>query len=183
MAASGLRVGYAKVTGTGAGGDFWWLRDAGADPVLDFTDVGFPSTYLVGPQQIEEIMISLVRHVASAGVDAMVLEIADGVLQCETAALLDTPSFAQTVGGIVLAAADSMGALAGVDCVRKRPTPLLALSGVLTASPLQIREAKETTGLPILDREELATAEVAMELLGQAQHHLERTRSDWMGAA
>ena len=35
MVTAGLRVGYAKVTGTGAGGDIWWLKDAGADPVLE----------------------------------------------------------------------------------------------------------------------------------------------------
>src|SRR2546430_9351468 len=31
-----LRVGAAKVTGTGAGGDPWLLTDAGASLVLDF---------------------------------------------------------------------------------------------------------------------------------------------------
>jgi len=183
LIAAGLRVGYAKVTGTGAGGDFWWLKDAGADPVLDFTDVGWPSTYLVGPEQIEKALVSLVGHVASHGVDAMVLEIADGVLQGETAALLKSPKFEKLVGGIVLAAQDSMGAAAGVNWLRERPTPLLALSGVLTAAPLQIKEARDATGLPTYNREDLASPKVAMKLLGQAQHHLDTKSSGWIGAA
>ena len=183
LIASGLSVGYAKVTGTGAGGDYWWLKDAGADPVLDFTDVGMASTYLASPEQVEGALVSLVGHVASHGVDAVVIEIADGVLQRETAALLSSATFARVVGGIVLAAQDSMGALAGVRWLRERSTPVLALSGVLTAAPLQIVEARDATGLPIHDREGLASPETAMGLLGRAQHQLKRKASGWMGAA
>ena len=180
---AGLRVGYAKVTGTGAGGDYFWLRDAGAEPVLDFTDVGAPSTYLMPLEQVEHTMTVLVNHLAHSGVDAMVLEIADGVLQAETAALLNGSVFSRLVGGIVMAAQDSMGAMAGYHWLRERPTPVLALSGVLTAAPLQIAEARAATGLPIHDREGLATAAVAMDLLGRAQQHLDSRASGWMGAA
>ncbi len=180
---AGLRAGYAKITGTGAGGDYFWMKDAGADPVLDFTDVGYPSTYKLGVQEVESTLLSLMNHVTHHGVDAMVLEIADGVLQSETAALLSGDTFARHIGGIVLAAQDSMGAVAGTNWLRERPVPLLALSGVLTAAPLQIGEAREATGLPIYDREGLATPSVAMDLLGQAQHHLDTRMSSWIGAA
>jgi hypothetical protein len=183
LIAAGLRVGYAKVTGTGASGDFWWLKDAGADPVLDFTDVGLVSTYKVGPEELEGILVSLVRHVAAHGVDAIVLEIADGVLQRETAALLDGTAFSRIVGGIVMAAQDSMGAVAGVNWLRQRETPLLALSGLMTAAPLQITEARDATGLPVHDREGLALPEVAVDLLGKAQQHMDAKASGWMGAA
>src|SRR5262245_2832790 len=145
LIAAGLRVGYAKVTGTGASGDYWWLKDAGADPVLDFTDVGLVSTYRATPEQVDGAFVSLVHHVAAHGVDAMVLEIADGVLQRETAALLEGAAFSRLVGGIVMAAQDSMGAVAGVNWLRKRSTPILALSGLLTAAPLQISEARDAT--------------------------------------
>src|SRR5262245_48567928 len=50
---AGARVGFAKVTGTGAGGDTWRLVDAGAHPVLDFLDAGYVSTYCVPVAQIE----------------------------------------------------------------------------------------------------------------------------------
>jgi hypothetical protein len=172
LAAAGCRVGYAKVTGTGAGGDYWLLRDAGAEPVLDFTDAGVPTTYLLSPEEVERTMVSLINHVAHHGVDAVILEIADGILQRETAALVNGPTFASSVGGIVLAAQDSMGAMAGWSWLRERRTPVLALSGVLTAAPLQIREAREATKLPIYDRETLATPDVAMRILGEAQHRM-----------
>jgi hypothetical protein len=177
LIAAGSRVGYAKITGTGAGGDYWWLRDAGADPVLDFTDAGVPTTYLLTAAEVEATMVSLVNHVARLGVDAMVLEIADGILQRETAALLSSATFASLVGGVLLAAQDSMGALAGVQWLRERPAPLLALSGVLTSAPLQIAETRAATGLPVYDRDALASREVALDLLGQAQRHLDGNTS------
>ena len=59
-----------KVTGTGAGGDTWLLRDAGADPVLDFTDAGHVSTYLLPEAEVERTFVTLVAHLAASGVDA-----------------------------------------------------------------------------------------------------------------
>lgn len=171
LIAAGSRVGYAKITGTGAGGDFWSLSDAGADPVVDFTDLGVPSTYLLATDEVEATMVGLVNYVAFTGVDAMVLEIADGILQRETAALVSGAVFGRLVDGVVLAAQDSMGALAGFQWLRERATPLLALSGLLTAAPLQIVEAGEATGLPVYDRDALATVDVALDLLTQARHH------------
>ena len=175
LAAGGLRVGYAKVTGTGAGGDTWLLKDAGANPVLDFTDAGLASTYMASPEEIDGVLVTLIAHIARQGVDAIVLEIADGIFQRETAALLRSSLFARFVGGTVLAARDSMGASAGAESLRAVSMPVLALSGLLSASPLQCAEAKAATGLPVYTREGLATAGNAMEIIGRAQrpsaHH------------
>lgn len=173
LIAAGLRVGYAKVTGTGAGGDTWLLKDAGADPVLDFTDVGLASTYLVSPEEIDEVLVTLIAHIAQQGVDAIVVEIADGIFQRETAALLRSPMFNRLVGGTVLAARDAMGASAGVNWLRAQSRPVLAVSGLLSASPLQSAEVKEATGLPVYNRDDLAVASTAMGLIGPAQRKSE----------
>lgn len=169
LIAAGLRAAYAKITGTGAGGDTWLLKDAGADPVFDFVDAGMPTTYLATPEEIDGVLMTLVAHIAQAGVDAIVLEVADGVFQRETAALLRSPVFAQLVGGIVLAARDAMGASAGVAWLSNQTTPVLALSGLLSAAPLQSIEAKLATGLAVYNREGLAMASTAVELIGAAQ--------------
>lgn len=149
-----LKVGAAKVTGTGAGGDRWTLVDAGANPALDFTDAGYASTYRVPPSQVESIMALLCGHLAAEKVEFIVLEIADGLFQEETAHLLASPTFAKLVDGIVFAAGDAMGALAGVEWLRRRHLPVLAVSGLLTASPLASREAA-ATGLPVISQPEL----------------------------
>jgi hypothetical protein len=169
---AGLQVGYAKITGTGAGGDTWLLKDAGAHPVLDFTDAGLVSTYLVPPPQIERVFVTLIAHLTAAQVDAVVLELADGVLQSETAALLVSPMFRETVGGILFAACDSMGALAGSTWLKSKDLPVIGLGGVLTASPLQVTESSKETGLPVWSRQALARQRTAMRILAKAQERV-----------
>lgn len=166
---AGLNVGYAKVTGTGAGGDTWLLRDAGADPVLDFTDAGFVSTYLISSEELQRVFSTLVTHVARAGVDVIVLEVADGLLQQETAELLDSKVFRDVVGGVLFAASDAMGALAGYTLLQNRNLPVLGLAGVLTASPLQCEESLKITGLEIFSRTALAQPKTAVDLLGRIE--------------
>lgn len=146
---SGLKVGAAKVTGTGAGGDLWSMLDAGAFPVLDFTDAGVASTYLASGAVVERVMRTLLAHLRKSEVDVIVLEIADGLLQPETSGLLRSSFFAENVDGIVFAASDSLGAAAGVDWLRSHSLPVLAVSGVLSVSPLAMREAQAATGLPV----------------------------------
>ncbi len=170
LIAAGLRVGYAKATGTGAGGDVGWLEDAGADPVLDFTDVGMASTYLAQLEDLEQGMETLMATITAKGADAILVEVADGVLQRETAALLQSETFNRCIDAVILAAQDSMGATAGVDWLRRRcARPVLAMSGVLSASPLQETEAKAATGLEVFSRERLSDPAIAMKLLARAQ--------------
>ena len=161
----GLDVGYAKVTGTGAAGDPGLLRDAGASPVLDFTDVGYAATYRLSPAVIESLFRDLIAHEEAAGVDAIVLEIADGLLQAETAALLESESFRSLTDGVLFAAGESMGAAAGSDWLRAKGLPLRGISGRLSASPLQVREATDATGLPVYGLSDLDDPATAAKVL------------------
>jgi len=151
LVATGRRVGAAKVTGTGAGGDAWFLSVSGADPVYDFTSVGLPSTYRAGEAAVEAAHRQLVGHLAAADVDAVVLEVADGVYQHETAFLLRSRAFVESVDGVVFAATDALGAAGAVRHIADLDLPLLAISGVVSASPLAAREARAATGLPVID--------------------------------
>jgi dethiobiotin synthetase len=166
---AGLNVGYAKVTGTGAGGDTWLLHDAGAHPVIDFTDAGLVSTYLISSDELQRVFATLVTHVARAGVDVIVLEVADGLLQKETADLLGSDLFRDVVGGVLFASADAMGALAGYTLLQSLNLPILGLAGVLTASPLQCEESLKVTGLEIFSRTALAQPKTAVKILGQIE--------------
>ncbi len=161
----GLRVGYAKVTGTAAAGDPSLVLDAGADPVLDFTDAGFASTYRLTKGTVEAIFRDLVGHVAEAQVDGILIEVADGLFQAETASLLESDSFRALVDQIIFAAPESMGATAGSAWLRERDLPLVALSGVLASSPLQAREAREQTGLPVYGLEDLLDPSTAAKIV------------------
>jgi hypothetical protein len=168
LAASGRRVGAAKVTGTGAGGDLWLMSDAGAHPVLDFTHAGLPSTYRASLHDVETLVETLVDHLVAAGVEAIVLEVADGVCQAETAALLGSVTFRETVDAVVFAASDALGAAHGAETVERHGLPLLAVSGALTASPLAIREARRLLSVPVLDLEGLQDPDCLTAILDEA---------------
>ncbi|MCB1996751.1 MAG: DUF1611 domain-containing protein [Burkholderiaceae bacterium] len=165
LAASGLRVGAAKVTGTGSGGDVWSMTDAGARQVLDFTDAGMASTYLADTAQLAAAQQRLIDTLAAQGNDAVVFEVADGLLQRETGLLASSPAFADMVDAVVFAAGDAMGAAMGVGWLRQRGLPVRAASGLMTASPLAAREAAAATGLPVLDLAALSDVGVA-DVLG-----------------
>jgi len=152
------------VTGTGAGGDVWLLRDAGADPVLDFTAAGLASTYLAPLPVVEETFDLLRGHLAAACADVIVVEVADGVFQRETAELVAGARFRDAIDGVIFAAGDALGAIAGVSWLRERGVPVLAVSGVLSASPLAMREAERALDVPVLDLEALGAAEIAAAL-------------------
>lgn len=154
LVASGLKVGAAKVTGTGAGGDIWLMRDVGANPVLDFTDAG-PSTYRVSPKQVQEIMDTLISHLAAEGVEAIVLEVADGLFQDETSRLVSFLHFRQAIDGVLFATGSGLGAVAGMEWLRQYHVPIIGISGIVSASLLAIREAEKATKLAVFDLEML----------------------------
>ena len=164
LVAAGLRVGAAKVTGTGAGPDVWLLKDAGADPVLDFTDAGYVSTYRVPPIELEGVVELLTGRLTAAEVDCIVLEVADGIYQPETAELVASPAFVAAVDGVLFAARDALGAAAGADWLTRAGLPVMAVGGRLTASSLAMRETAFATGLPVLGTEDLADPDRAGEL-------------------
>jgi len=146
----GKKVAVGKVTGTGAGGDRWAYVDAGAHAVLDFTDFGHPSTYLLPDDQLTALLPAMVRALAERQPDIVVLELADGLFFPETAGLVESPAFADLVDDVVIAAGDAMGAEAGIRRLADRAITPVAVAGRMTSSPLAIREAKALTDAPIV---------------------------------
>jgi hypothetical protein len=159
LAKSGLKVGAAKITGTGAGCDRWAMVDAGAEVVLDFTDFGHASTYQVPVAETASILDAAVATLGREGCDVVVVELADGLLFPETAELVEHPRFSRLVSGLVLAAGDSMSAGYGAGWLTSRDLPLLALAGKLTSSPLMVREVEAACDVPVLALEELESGE------------------------
>lgn len=155
MARQGLKVGAAKVTGTGAGCDAWQIGDAGASFMLDFTDCGYASTYQVPAAECETIMETLVAQLCDSGAEAILLEVADGILQGETRALVTSAAFKRLVDNVIFAAGDAMGAAAGVRWLQDRGLNVIGVSGALTASPLAMRECESLVDVPLLDLDTL----------------------------
>ncbi|MCX7042507.1 MAG: DUF1611 domain-containing protein [Gammaproteobacteria bacterium] len=162
---AGLSVNALKITGTGAGGDLWQMKDAGAGMALDFTDAGHASTYRIGRSELIACFLELVAHGASTAPDAIVLEVADGLLQAETATLLRSLEFRSVVNVVLFAAGDALSAESGVRWLREEQLPVRLLSGLMSASPLAMAEAESATGLPVLTMAQLSRGETLVPLL------------------
>ena len=168
LSRAGYKVGTAKVTGTGSGGDFWAMVDAGAAEVVDFTDAGYSATYKVPLQQLESIMIDLVAHLTARQCDVILVEVADGILQEQNVDFIVSPVFTSLVDGIFFAAGEAMGATFGLDRLAAQGLPVRGLSGKLTASELLIREAERAIKVPIYRKDELSDPGKVGAILGIA---------------
>lgn len=154
---AGYRVGAAKLTGTGAGNDYWHMKDAGAVRVLDFADAGLATTYKAPMPALESAALALTSGLWEAGAEVAVVEIADGLFQQETAALVASRTLRQLVSGYVYAGESAASAALGVQWLRRQGCLVLGVSGLLSASPLAAREAETATGLACATRDLLAT--------------------------
>lgn len=165
---SGHRVGAAKLTGTGACGDFMAMTDAGAHTVCDFTDAGHVTTWGLSESRVANTARHLIGHLAMQGCDLAVVEIADGMFQRETAALAANPAASQLFDAVLFAAGDSAGAVAGAQAMRALGLNIVGLSGRLSASPLGSHEARMQSGLPVFGKPELENMEMTTLLPDQA---------------
>lgn len=166
---AGLRVHAGKATGTGAGGDPRLFADAGAERVLDFTDFGHASTYRLDLDRVVDLWTALVDELAApvpdGSPDVVLVEIADGIYQRETARLLADPAVRGRLDDVVFASRDALGAVAGIAALERQNLRVAAVSGVVTSSPLAARETAAAVGVPVVGTEELAQAPCARALL------------------
>lgn len=169
LARAGLKVASAKVTGTGSGGDLWTMVDAGSSQAIDFTDMGHASTAGLAAEQVERVALSLIGHVAAGDPDAIVVEVADGLLQRETAALLRSGAFRDAIDGVLFAAGDALGAVAGRDWLMRERLPVIGISGLLSASPLASREAAAALDCDVLSLDQLRDPALAPKLCFAAE--------------
>lgn len=136
----GVRVAAYKLTGSVCQNDRCEWSATGALDVRDFSDYGFPSTYLAPEDELVGLFETLVADAERLQPDLVVMEIADGILQRETRLLLGHEAIRRRSGGVVLAATCSAAALFGVEQVRALGHEVVAVSGVITNSPLFVRE-------------------------------------------
>lgn len=166
---AGFAVAALKGTGTGSFGDVNEYADAGAAFVGDFTDAGMVTTYLEPMERVKAGIDALLAEAQARGATVAVMEIADGIFQKETAALLADPGFVARMSGCIFACGDAVAAVGGVAVLAGQGLRLLCLTGLLSCSPLASAEARAMTGVAIVTRGGLMDPAVASGLLAQAQ--------------
>jgi hypothetical protein len=170
LARAGYAVAALKATGTGAFGDVQAYTDAGARFVADFTDAGMVSTYRQPLERIEAGVECLLDHATAHGCSIALVEFADGVFQHETAALLRSARTRARLDGIVFAAGDALGAAGGVAWLRNIELEPVAVTGMVSRSPLAAREAEAAANVRVVSRDELLDPAGATALLATVRH-------------
>lgn len=122
---------------------------------MDFTDVGMATTFRMPLDRIERGFDTLIATAAARGAEVVVVEIADGVFQQETHAILKASRIRDRLDAILFTAPDALSALGGVMVLERVNLSPFAISGMVSCSPLAAVEAAEATGLPILSRQDL----------------------------
>jgi hypothetical protein len=150
-----------KLTGTAFSKDADLAADCGAGITIDFSYVGFPSTFLCDETELLDLYATLLQRLRAYSPEIIVIEIADGLLQRETAMLLHSKSFMRTVDGVVFSAGDSMGALYGLQCLERLSISPYALGGLFTMSPLLVQEVSEHTNIPVYNLQMLEHPDVS----------------------
>lgn len=153
---AGYRVCAAKITGTACSKDTWLMHDAGALDILDFSDCGHPSTYMVSLEDLIDTYQTLYSHLIEHEPDFILFEIADGIFERETAMLLREPSFQALVNHVIFTGADALAAESGTRILKSLGYRVAAVSGLVTCSKLGMLEVISATGLPCLNSEMLS---------------------------
>ncbi|MGC9419898.1 MAG: hypothetical protein ACP5EN_13095 [Rhodovulum sp.] len=173
---AGWRVAALKATGTGAFGDFNEYTDTGAHFVADFTDAGMVTTYLEPHARVRRGIERLLAASGSAGCDIAVVEVADGLYQRETAALIADPWFRDRISGLVFACGDAVAAAGGVAELARQGLVPDVLTGLLSCSPMAVREAEQATGISVRRKSDLSDP-------AEANVFALRAGADWRRAA
>ena len=144
----GVRVAACKLTGSVSHRDLFEMRATSPVFATDFSDYGFPSTYLCEEEELLDLFHTMVADCDDYDPDVIVMEIADGVLQRETQFLLNHPEVKKYVSKILLTAPCALSANQGVQVVRNTGNEPMAVSGIISNSPLFIREFRDLCDVP-----------------------------------
>jgi hypothetical protein len=166
LTSMGYTVRASKVTGTASLKDILYMNDSGANTYADFTYLGYPSTYLLPKDELLNIFNLLDLKYANNPKNFWVVELADGIIQRETAILLSSPEVVSRTHKFIFCANDAFGAIGGLITLRDKfglvPD---VLSGVCSSSPLHIRELSEFTDIPIFNSADADKKQLAKILL------------------
>ncbi|NHZ84335.1 MAG: DUF1611 domain-containing protein [Planctomycetia bacterium] len=147
---NGISVSLLKVTGSVSSRDLAEFESTGVEYTSDFSDYGFPSTYLCTKDEVLALYTTMVND-SMPHSSVTLIEIADGILQRETQMLLQSDIAKASNIGVILTAPCSCSALTLIDKIRQLGYTPLAVTGLITNSPLFVREFADDDNTPVIN--------------------------------
>ena len=143
---AGLKVIGAKLTGAGRYRDVLSVKDAGADWIFDFVDVGLPST-VCAPSEYRQALRQLLTRMMAVNADVVVAEAGASPLEPYNGATAIAEIEPQ-VRCTVLCASDPYGVVGVTTAFQRRPD-LVAGAAANTEAGIQLVE--KLSGMKALD--------------------------------
>jgi hypothetical protein len=141
-----LKILAAKITGAGRYRDILVMGDAGADAIMDFVDVGLPSS--VCPEsEFKPALTTLLSRMAKVQADVAVIEIGASPLEPYNGQLA-IDMLRQNQKSIVLCASDPYGAYGVMKAFGLKPD---LVSGVATNTEAGVQLIEKLTGVRALN--------------------------------
>lgn len=146
LVAMGKRVAGAKVTGVGRLRDILAMEAAGASPIMDFVDVGLPST-VVPPDEYETSLKLLCAKLAASEPDVVIIEAGASPLEpyCGDVAM---KVLNHRVEATVLCASDPYAVLGVTKAFDRKPD---LVAGRATSTEAGVRLIEKLVGVPALN--------------------------------
>lgn len=145
-----MKIAACKLTGSLSNRDKNELHSASADYTTDFSDYGFPSTYLCKKEELLDLFNTMLSDIEKKSPDIIIMEIADGILQRETKMLLTNKAIRDSTKGVILAAESAPSALFSSTQLQKWGYDIIAVSGAITSSPLSSKEFVENSKIKLV---------------------------------
>jgi hypothetical protein len=167
LATMGYQVRASKLTGTASLKDILHMNDCGASIYNDFTQLGYPSTYMLSTEELLSIFNTIDLKYGNNPKNFWVVELADGILQRETALLLSMEKVKSRIHRLIFCAGDALGCIGGIEILKERYGLVPdAVSGVFSSAPLARREfAEHSREVPVFENLERNLNEITEVLL------------------
>ncbi|MDX1414335.1 MAG: hypothetical protein R3293_09085 [Candidatus Promineifilaceae bacterium] len=149
----GYNVVGAKLTGSGRYRDILSMRDAGADYIFDFVDVGLPTT-VCPPLEYQKALKQLLTRIAAVDSDVAVIEVGASPLEPYNGDIA-VEQISPNVRLTILCASDPYAVVGLMNAYGRTPD---LVAGLTTNTEAGIKLVKRLTGinaLNLLDRESL----------------------------
>lgn len=148
----GQKVCAGKLTGIGSVYDIGEYVKKGASKVYGILDAGYPSSAGLSMKELDEAFMRIFSNLAAEKPDFVILEIADGILQRETAMLLESEVVKKYKPKYILSCYDALGAYGGKLVMKERfgITPVL-ITGMGAVTDLGRKEVEGITKIKALD--------------------------------
>lgn len=157
LSKEGMKVAACKLTGSVSNRDKNELYSASAYYVIDFSDYGFPSTYLCEKKELLNLFKTMLSDIEKVSPDVIIMEIADGILQRETKMILTNKEIHDLTKGVILAAESAPSALFSSRQLQKWGYDVIAVSGTITSSPLSSKEFAENSEIKLVSSADSGT--------------------------